>query len=121
VKEEVLKAVERLTRRGDWEAVPRYSVYLFYWYKSTNTDAEGACSTAGLTGAAAAAVGGVSRSEGPSAESDSGALQALIDDSLVEMEKQWLRYEEEEDAVCVAVADALLDDLLYDITAQLVE
>ena len=119
MKEEVLKAVERLTRRGDWEAVPRYSVYLFYWYKSTNTDADGAFSTAALTGAAA--VGGLSRSEGPSAESDSGALQALIDDSLIEMEKQWLRYEEEEDAVCVAVADALLDDLLYDITAQLVE
>jgi hypothetical protein len=39
----------------------------------------------------------------------------------VAMEKQWLQYEEEEDLISMVVADALLDDLLLDITAQLVQ
>jgi hypothetical protein len=29
-------------RGGRWRWRDRYSVYLLYWYKSTNTDAEGA-------------------------------------------------------------------------------
>ena len=39
----------------------------------------------------------------------------------VAMEKQWLQYEEEEDLISMVVADALLDDLLFDITSQLVQ
>lgn len=38
----------------------------------------------------------------------------------VEMEKHWLQYDEEEDVISIAVADAILDDLLFDITSELV-
>jgi hypothetical protein len=36
------------------------------------------------------------------------------------MEKHWLQYDEEEDVISIAVADAILDDLLFDITSELV-
>ena len=40
--------IEILRGRQEEDEYVRYSVYLHYWYKSTNTDAEGA-STSGIT------------------------------------------------------------------------
>ena len=57
----------------------------------------------------------------PSSESDLTALQALVDHDLLAMERQWLCYDAEEDVVSLAVADALFEDLLYEVTADLVD
>ena len=57
----------------------------------------------------------------PSSESDLTALQALVDHDLVAMERQWLCYDAEEDVISLAVADALFEDLLYEVTADLVD
>jgi len=56
----------------------------------------------------------------PGSDLDLAALQALVDADLIQMEKEWVQYEEEEDVIKVAVADALLDDLLLELTSDLV-
>lgn len=56
----------------------------------------------------------------PGAQLDLTALQALVDADLIRMEKEWVQYEEEEDVIKIAVADAILDDLLVEVTTDLV-
>lgn len=56
----------------------------------------------------------------PGTQLDLSALQALVDADLIRMEKEWVQYEEEEDVIKIAVADAILDDLLVEVTADLV-
>ena len=57
----------------------------------------------------------------PSRESDFAALQLLFDEDLIEMEKEWLCYDAEEDVVSIAVADAIFEDLLVEVTQDLVD
>lgn len=91
VRSELLDRVARLAKSGDW--LP--------------------------AGGEGEAQGG--QRQVPSSESDLTALQALVDHDLVAMERQWLCYDAEEDVISLAVADALFEDLLYEVTADLVD